>query len=134
MNKKLFWLGIVLGTVLGIVLTFVVLLVLSSMIETEEPIDNTPIVQYYEQPMSYENKEKSYFRVHEVLCDTAAYVKEGSADEMKNDSEFFSGKSVILLGKNFYNDQIITVKNPQRVGTFKYPLGSVLPIIDGEME
>ena len=44
----------------------------------------------------------------------------------------------IVLGEDFYNDQIVTVKNPQRVGTYSYTtnggMPKTVPVIDGQIE
>lgn len=46
--------------------------------------------------------------------------------------------TVVLLGENFYSDQVVTVKNPQRIGTYSYTnkggMPMTVPVIEGEME
>ena len=45
--------------------------------------------------------------------------------------------TVLILGNNYYCDQIVTIKNPQRVGTYSYtnkggrPM--TVPVIDGDI-
>lgn len=124
MSKKSFFLGVV----TGIVLTFVGLFVISLVIRTSDP------VQYLKTPVSYEGKQETSFKVFQVL-DNSALAKEvsGSFGDV-----LFYGNTVMVLGENFYSDQIVTVKNPQRVGTYSYTnnggMPMTVPVIDGEME
>ena len=106
MNKKSFFLGVV----TGIVLTFVVLFVIASVNQ-----NSSDPIQYLEQPVSYENKAESSFKVFQVL-----------------------GNTVVILGENFYSDQVITINKPQRVGTYSYTnkggMPMTVPVIDGDMK
>lgn len=111
MNKKSFFLG----AVAGIVMTVIVVLVIG-LINKEKEGEEDPI-EYLETPVSYENKSKTSFKVFQVLGD-AALAHELSDD--LGDEQFFYGKVVLILGENFYSDQVVNVKNPQRVGTFSY--------------
>ena len=47
-----------------------------------------------------------------------------------------NGNTVVILGENFYSDQIVTIKNPQRVGTYSYTtkrgMPITVPVINGE--
>lgn len=101
MNKKSYILGILTGAVL----TFVSLFIIGSY--------SNP-VQYFEQPVSYENKTVASFQVIQVLGETAL------ADESSGVSDMFLGNTVLLIGKDFYDGQIVTIHNPQRVGTYSY--------------
>lgn len=51
--------------------------------------------------------------------------------------KWYLGNTVVVLGKNYYDDQILTVKNPQRVGTYSYinkdGMSMTVPVIDGEI-
>ena len=127
MSKKSFFLGVV----TGVVLTFVVLIVIGLVIQKSDA--NFP-VQYLEKPVSYENKKETSFRVFQVL-DNAALATEISADGV---IQLFTGNTVVLLGKDYYNNQVITVKNPQRIGTYSYTskndMPMTVPVIQGEME
>lgn len=126
MNKKSFFLGVI----TGIVLTFVGLYVIGLVNQNSE--DNAP-VQYLEKPVSYENKKETSFKVFQVLGN-AALANEISNKEYK----LYHGNTVVLLGENFYNDQVVTVKNPQRIGTYSYTnnagMPMTVPVIEGEME
>ena len=86
--------------------------------------------------MSYENKKETSFKVLQVLSSNAALAKEAS-DKIGNDVMYL-GNTVLILGANYYSDQIVTVKNPQRVGTYSYTTNGgmpmTVPVIDGEME
>ena len=127
MSKKSFCLGVV----TGVVLTFVVLIVIGLVNEKSDA--NFPI-QYLEKPVSYENKKETSFRVFQVLGN-AALATEISADGV---IQLFTGNTVVLLGKDYYNNQVITVKNPQRIGTYSYTskndMPMTVPVIQGEME
>lgn len=127
MSKKSFFLGVV----TGVVLTFVVLIVIGLVNEKSDA--NFP-VQYLEKPVSYENKKETSFRVFQVLGN-AALATEISADGV---IQLFTGNTVVLLGKDYYNNQVITVKNPQRIGTYSYTnkndMSMTVPVIEGEME
>lgn len=127
MSKKSFFLGVV----TGVVLTFVVLIVIGLVNEKSDA--NFP-AQYLEKPVSYENKKETSFRVFQVLGN-AALATEISADGV---IQLFSGNTVVLLGKDYYNNQVITVKNPQRIGTYSYTNKNdtqmTVPVIEGEME
>lgn len=126
MSKKSFFLGVV----TGVVLTFVVLIVIGLVNEKSDA--NFP-AQYLEKPVSYENKKETSFRVFQVLGN-AALATEISADGV---IQLFSGNTVVLL-KDYYNNQVITVKNPQRIGTYSYTNKNdtqmTVPVIEGEME
>lgn len=127
MSKKSFFLGVV----TGVVLTFVVLIVIGLVIQKSDA--NFP-AQYLEKPVSYENKEETSFRVFQVLGN-AALATEISADGV---IQLFTGNTVVLLGKDYYNNQVITVKNPQRIGTYSYTnkndMSMTVPVIEGKME
>ena len=128
MNKKSFFLGVV----TGVVLTFVVLFVIGLV--NQNSADNDP-VQYLEKPVSYENKNETSFKVLQVLGNAALATE--ASDEIGGDVMFL-GNTVLILGKNYYSDQIVKVKNPQRVGTYSYTnkggMPMTVPVIDGEME
>ena len=126
MNTKSFFLGVI----TGILLTFVGLFVIGLVNQNSE--DNDPI-QYLEKPVSYENKKETSFKVFQVLGN-AALASEISNKEYK----WYNGNTVVLLGENFYSDQVVTVRNPQRVGTYSYTnkggMPMTVPVIEGEME
>ena len=128
MNKTSFFLGIM----TGIVLTFVGLYVIGLI--NQNSADNDP-VQYLEKPLSYENKKETSFKVLQVL-ENAALATEAS--DKIDDYVMYYGNTVLILGENYYSDQIVTVKNPKRVGTYSYTTNSgmskTVPVIDGEME
>lgn len=126
MNKKSFFLGVLTGAVL----TFAGLFVIG--LASQKLADKDP-VHYLEQPVSYENKKETSFQVFQVLGN-AALASEVSNKEYK----WYNGNTVLLRGENFYTDQIVKVKNPQRVGTYKYQSKAdrpmTVPVIDGVME
>ena len=123
MNKKSFFLGLV----TGIVLTFAVLFVIALVNRNSEATDP---IQYLEQPVSYENKSVTSFKVFQVLGN-AALANEISNKEYK----WYHGNTVMILGEDFYSDQVVTIKNPQRVGTYSYTnnggMPMTVPVIEG---
>ena len=127
MNKKSFFLGIS----IGIVLTFVGLFVIGLVYQKSEDIT----IQYLENPVSYENKKETSFRVFQVFGNKAL------ADEVSSkvgSTVLYLGNTVLLLGDNYYNDQVVNVKNPQRVGTYNYTnnggIPMTVPVIEGQIE
>lgn len=126
MDKKSFiW-----GFLTGIVLTFVLIIIVGTLRQKTEEEDDT--IQYLEQSVSYEGKKVTSFKVFQVLGD-AALASEISNEEYK----CYDGNTVMLLGENYYNDQVITIKKPQRVGTYSYTTKSgddmTVPVIDGDI-
>ena len=131
MSKKSFFIGFA----SGILLTLVALFVIGVIIQNYET--NVP-VQRLDNPVCYENKTETSFKVFQVFSNGAlakeiSDEKEISGKEMK----WYLGNTVVVLGKNYYDDQILTVKNPQRVGTYSYinkdGMSMTVPVIDGEI-
>ena len=92
----------------------------------------TPI-KYLEQPVSYEDKTNTSFKVFQVFDDSAL------ANEISDEEyEWYLGNTVLILGENFYSDQIVKVKNPKRIGTYSYTskgdMPMTVPVIDGSFE
>ena len=61
------------------------------------------------------------------------------ANEISNkEYKWFNGNTVVLVGDDFYSDQVITVKQPQRVGTYSYTnkggMQMTVPVIQGEVK
>lgn len=128
MNMKSFLLGVLTGAVL----TFGILFAIG--LANQNSAGDDPI-EYLEKPVSYENKEKASFRVLQVLGNAALAME--ASDRIGGDVMYL-GNTVLLLGENFYSDQKVTVKNPQRVGTYSYTtnggMPKTVPVIGGEME
>ena len=91
-------------------------------------------IKRLEKPVSYENKKETSFQVFQVIGQDAALASEISNKEYK----WYHGKTVVLVGDDFYDDQVIDVKNPQRVGTYTYTSKGgrslTVPIIKGEVK
>ena len=130
MEKACFFVGALIGGVIGII-TF-------ELILTQNPKDNDSVqdydpIIYLEKAESYENKKETSFKVFKVLSD-GALMREISDKE----NGWYFGKVVLIYGKYFYNDQVVVVKNPQRIGTYRYTTiensDMSVPIIEGEME
>ena len=113
----------------GIVLTIVALFVIGFVRQKNNEDD---AIQRLEKPVSYENKKKTLFKVFQVIGEDAALAKEISDKEL----DMYLGNTVVLIGKDFYSDQVVTMKNPQRTGTYSYMNNSgmpmTVPIIEGD--
>lgn len=121
MNKKSFiW-----GIVTGIALTFVALFIIGLIKQS-----STDPIQYLEQPISYENKKETSFKVFQVLGN-AALANEVSDKRL----DLYLGNTVVILGENYYSDQVVTFKKPMRVGTYSYTnkggMPMTVPVING---
>ena len=125
MNKKSFFIGML----SGIVLTIAVLFIIGFVSQKNNEDD---AIQRLEKPVSYENKKKTSFKVFQVIGEDAALAKEISDKEL----DMYLGNTVVLIGKDFYSDQVVTMKNPQRTGTYSYMNNSgmpmTVPIIEGD--
>ena len=126
MNKKSFFIGMLSGVVLTIVALFVI-----GFVRQKNNEDDA--IQRLEKPVSYENKKKTSFKVFQVIGEDAALAKEISDKEL----DMYLGNTVVLIGKDFYSDQVITIKNPKRIGTYSYTnnggMPKTVPIIEGEI-
>lgn len=126
MNKKPF----LIGMFSGVVLTIAALYVVNFFIQKESKDE---AIQYIEKPVSYENKSETSFKVFQVIGEDAAL-----ADELSDkQSDLYLGNTVVLTGKDFYTDQVVTIKKPQRIGTYNYTsnrgLPMTVPIIEGDL-
>lgn len=130
MEKVYFFVGALIGGVIGIIAFELISTQNSKDSDTVQDYD--PIV-YLEKAESYEDKGETSFKVFKVLSD-AALMREVSDKENKR----YFGKIVLIYGKYFYNDQVVTVKNPQIVGTYSYiskgDENITVPIIEGKIE
>ncbi len=131
MDKKSFFIGLASGFVIGCVLTFVVLLVIGVASQKSEPTDP---VQYLEKPVSYENKTEASFEVFQVLGDAALANEES---DRIGDDVMYLGNTVLILGKHYYSDQVVTITTPQRIGTYSYTnnagMPMTVPVINGDI-
>lgn len=118
-----------LGLVSGIALTFVGLFIAGAVIQKSDDAIN---IQYLDKPLNYENKKETSFKVFQVLGN-AALASEISDKELN----LYGENTVIILGEDFYSDQVVVVKNPQRVGTYSYTnnggIPMTVPVIDGNI-
>ena len=105
----------------GIVLTIVALFVIGFVRQKNNEDD---AIQRLEKPVSYENKKKTSFKVFQVIGEDAALAKEISDKEL----DMYLGNTIVLIGKDFYSDQVVTMKNPQRTGTYSYMNNSGMPM------
>ena len=90
---------------------------------------------WFDTPRSYEGKKWASFKVFEVIGAWYALANEESESYYSEVSRF-NGKVVLLQGKDFYDGQILTVKKPQILGTFRYETKKermlTVPIIGAE--
>lgn len=125
MKKKSFFIGML----SGIVLTIAVLFIIGFVSQKNNEDD---AIQRLEKPVSYENKKETSFKVFQVIGEDAALAKEISDKKL----DMYLGNTVVLIGKDFYSDQVITMKNPQRTGTYSYMnnggMPMTVPIIEGD--
>lgn len=125
MNKKSFFIGMLSCMVLTIAALFVI-----GFVNQRDNEDDA--IQHLETPLSYENKKETSFKVFQVLGEDAALAREVS--DKKYDLYF--GNTVVLVGNDFYSDQVITIKNPQRTGRYSYTnnrdMPMTVPIIEGD--
>jgi hypothetical protein len=98
------------GLVTGVILASGVFAYLTSTNK-----QNEDGINYFETPISYENKKSTSFEVFQVFGN-AALAKEVSN---KNYS-WYNGKTVLLLNGQFYCDQVVEVEYPKQVGTYSY--------------
>ena len=121
----------IIGMLSGIALTIVGVFLLAFIGLQGSKDDN---IQFLEHPVSYENKKTTSFKVFQVIEKDKALANEISNKEYK----WFNGNTVVLVGDDFYSDQEITVKNPQRVGTYSYTnkadIPMTVPVIKGEVK
>lgn len=109
MDKKSFFLGIV----AGIMLTFVGLFIIALV---GDKYENADLIRYSDKPISYEDKRETSFKVFQILGDIAL-----ASEISEKDLELYDGNTVVIFNDdNFYNDQIVTIKNPCKVGTYSY--------------
>ena len=113
-----------LGAIFGMVIILFI-----DWLEYRKSKDND-CVRYFDESVSYENKKETSFEVYDVLGN-AAIATEISLNYGRHKK--YNGKFVLIRGEDFYDGQIINVKNPKRVGTYRYMLNTV-PIIEGEMK
>ena len=121
------------GTLIGSAITVIIFGLIINSSEVKDSVQDYDPIIYLEKAESYENKKETSFKVFKVLSD-GALMREISD---KENGRYF-GKVVLIYGKYFYNDQVVVVKNPQRVGTYRYTTSEnsdmSVPIIEGEME
>ena len=124
----------ILGVITGVVLTIAGLFVIFALNSNSDNVGTetkTDPIQYLEKPISYENKKETSFKVFQVIGN-AALASEISNKEYK----WYNGNTVLILGENFYSDQVVTIKNPMRVGTYNYTtradIPKTVPVIKGE--
>lgn len=108
-----------LGVLTGIIITLV------GLLGRSENYQISSEVKYFEKPKSFENKKETSFQVYQVLKG-ASLAREAS--DKFGDNVSYYGTTVLILGENFYSNQIVIVKNPQIVGTYRYTNNAGIPM------
>lgn len=135
MNMKSFLLGVVVGVALTLAGAYCYSYVKEAPIDEQaDKESDSPFVRF-DKPKSYENKKETSFKVLQVFED-AALANEAS-DRIGRDVMYL-GNVVMILGEDYYSDQIVTVRNPVILGTYSYTANNgmpkTVPVIDGEMK
>lgn len=135
MNMKSFLLGIVVGVALTLAGAYCYSYVKEAPIDEQaDKESDSPFVRF-DKPKSYENKKETSFKVLQVFED-AALANEASDRIGRN--VMYLGNVVMILGEDYYSDQIVTVRNPVILGTYSYTANNgmpkTVPVIDGEMK
>ena len=112
----------------GVIVGMLVIIIIDGL-ENRKSRDNDR-VRYFEESVSYEGKKETSLEVYDVLGN-AAIATEISLNYGKHKN--YNGKFVLIRGEDFYDGQIINVRNPRRVGAYRY-MSNTVPIIEGEME
>ena len=131
---KSFLLGIVVGVALTLAGAYCYSYVKEAPIDEQaDKESDSPFVRF-DKPKSYENKKETSFKVLQVFED-AALANEASDRIGRN--VMYLGNVVMILGEDYYSDQIVTVRNPVILGTYSYTANNgmpkTVPVIDGEM-
>ena len=132
---KSFLLGIVVGVALTLAGAYCYSYVKEAPIDEQaDKESDSPFVRF-DKPKSYENKKETSFKVLQVFED-AALANEASDRIGRN--VMYLGNVVMILGEDYYSDQIVTVRNPVILGTYSYTANNgmpkTVPVIDGEMK
>lgn len=72
-------------------------------------------INYLQVAQRYEGKRSTSFEVFQAL-DGGALATEISDKILR----IYDGKTVLILGDNFYEGQIIKIKKPMQLGIYKY--------------
>lgn len=129
-EKKSFFLGVFIG--ISIVCIGIVILAITLKSREERPISTYELLRTFKKPQSYEKKSVSSYKIFKI------YGCYGLGKEVSDvDPNKYNGKTVCIIGREFYNDQIVTVKNPLWVGTYPHVENSefkIIPVIEGVIE
>lgn len=145
-NLKSFLLGVAgTGLVIGAILAFIVLRTVDAVNNTEDtsahssvdkkPDDSDKCFKRFERPISYEGKKKVSVQVMQVF-DVFALAIEGTRGY--NGEIWYDGKVVMIIGSNYYTDEIVNIDNPQQIGLYtyfnRYSRQMTVPVIQAESD
>lgn len=108
-EKKSFFLGVF----IGISIVCIGIVTLAIILKSREPApmkSQYELLHTFKNPKSYEKKVASSFKICEVR-EEYSLAKEVS----DNNPNTYNGKTVCIIGREFYNDQIVTFR-ARRVG------------------
>lgn len=108
-EKKSFFLGVF----IGISIVCIGIVTLALILKAREPVpmkSQYELLHTFKKPKSYEKKGVSSFKVFDIHED-CCIAKEVS----DNNQNTYNGKTVCIIGREFYNDQIVTFR-ARRVG------------------
>ena len=108
-EKKSFFLGVY----IGISIVCIGIVTLALILKAREPVpmkSQYELLHTFKKPKSYERQGVSSFKVFDIHED-CCIAKEVS----DNNQNTYNGKTVCIIGRKFYNDQIVTFR-ARRVG------------------
>lgn len=75
--------------------------------------------------------------IEQAICPVYYFLNMDGSEILNKKYKWYNGNTVVILGENYYSDQVVNVKNPQRVGTYSYTNKSgmpmTVPVIDGDI-
>ena len=75
--------------------------------------------------------------IEQAICPVYYFLNMDGSEILNKKYKWYNGNTVVILGENYYSDQVVNVKNPQRVGTYSYTnkgsMPMTVPVIDGDI-
>ena len=66
--------------------------------------------------------------IEQAICPVYYFLNMDGSEILNKKYKWYNGNTVVILGENYYSDQVVNVKNPQRVGTYSYTNKSGMPM------
>lgn len=128
MNKRSFFLGVLVGVIVSIICLFII-----GFMYNDNGHVYSGRFQMLETPVVFEGKTVTRCKVIQVLRD-GALAKD--CDDEYMDS--FYGTTVLIPKDGYYDDQIVTISKPMHLGTYSYittaGTRATVPVVDGEIQ